>query len=54
MGNASNRATEQPTTATGRPEVRETSRAFDLEEVTTSYTATARAARKAAELLISN
>ena len=37
-----------------RPEVRETFRAFDLEAVETTYTANAKAARKAGELLISN
>ena len=37
-----------------RPEVRDTFSAFDIEAVTTTYTANARAARKAAELLISN
>ena len=37
-----------------RPEVREVFGAFDIEPVTTSYSANARAARKAAELLISN
>ena len=37
-----------------RPEVRECFRAFDLEEVTTSYTSNAKAARRAGELLISN
>ena len=37
-----------------RPEVRDVFGGFDVEPVTTSYTANARAARKAAELLISN
>ena len=37
-----------------RPEVRETFAGFDIEAVTTSYSANAKAARKAAELLISN
>ena len=37
-----------------RPEVREVFGRFDIEAVTTSYTASAKAPRKAAELLISN
>ena len=37
-----------------RPEVRELFGAFNFEAVTTSYTANAKSARKAAELLISN
>ncbi|MDE0661984.1 MAG: DNA adenine methylase [Gammaproteobacteria bacterium] len=37
-----------------RPEVRDVFAEFDIEPVTTSYSANAKAARKAAELLISN
>ena len=37
-----------------RPEVRETFAGFEIEEVTTRYSANARATRRAGELLIGN